>query len=74
VNKRQKTQEPGVYHRASQEDLLRLEAKYCSWGDTVHYVENPNIFKSCRGSFLYDVDGIEYLDLQMLYSAVSFHS
>jgi len=54
------------------EDLLKLEEKYCSWGDTVHYVPNPNIFERCKGSFLYDDRGIEYLDLQMLYSGVNF--
>ena len=53
-------------------ELLKLEAKYCSWGDTVHYVEKPNIFESCQGSYLYDIDGVEYLDLQMWYSAVNF--
>ncbi len=54
------------------EELLKLESKYCSWGDTVHYVDKPNIFKRAEGSYLYDTDGIEYLDLQMLYSAVNF--
>jgi len=53
-------------------DIMKLEEKYCSWGDTVHYVPNPNIFKSCKGSFLYDDKGVEYLDLQMLYSGVNF--
>jgi len=57
---------------SKEDDLLKLEAKYCSWGDTVHYVKDPNIFEDCRGSFLYDIDGLEYLDLQMLYSAVNF--
>jgi 4-aminobutyrate aminotransferase-like enzyme len=57
---------------ARQDDLLKLEAKYCSWGDTVHYVPNPNIFERAEGSFLYDDKGVEYLDLQMLYSACSF--
>lgn len=56
----------------SKEDLLKLEARYCSWGDTVHYIDRPNIFKSCEGSYLYDENGVEYLDLQMLYSAVNF--
>lgn len=54
------------------DELLKLESKYCSWGDTVHYVPNPNIFESCKGSFLYDDKGVEYLDLQMLYSGVNF--
>jgi len=54
------------------DQLLELEAKYCSWGDTVHYAEKLNIFKSAEGSYLYDRQGIEYLDLQMWYSAVNF--
>ncbi len=58
--------------RMSDEELLKLEAKYCSWGDTVHYVEKPNIFAECRGSYLYDRDGVEFLDLQMWYSAGNF--
>ncbi|MCX5710874.1 MAG: aminotransferase class III-fold pyridoxal phosphate-dependent enzyme [Candidatus Omnitrophica bacterium] len=56
----------------STDELLELEAKYCSWGDTVHYVSKPNIFKASDGSFLYDRDGVEFLDLQMWYSAVNF--
>jgi len=59
-------------NETTKDGLLRMEEKYCSWGDTVHYVPHPNIFKSCKGSFLYDSDGVEFLDLQMLYSAVNF--
>jgi len=55
-----------------QDELLELEAKYCSWGDTVHYADKLNIFKSAQGSYLYDREGVEYLDLQMWYSAASF--
>lgn len=54
------------------DELLELEAKYCSWGDTVHYAENLNIFDRAEGIYLYDKKGIEYLDLQMWYSAVNF--
>ncbi|MCM8791069.1 MAG: aminotransferase class III-fold pyridoxal phosphate-dependent enzyme [Candidatus Omnitrophica bacterium] len=54
------------------EELLKIEERYCSWGDTVHYVPRPNIFAGCKGSFLYDDKGTEYLDLQMLYSGVNF--
>jgi 4-aminobutyrate aminotransferase/(S)-3-amino-2-methylpropionate transaminase len=53
-------------------ELLALEDRYCSHGDTVHYTNPPKIFESCEGSFLYDADGREYLDLQMWYSAVNF--
>lgn len=55
-----------------EEELLRLEAKYCSWGDTVHYAEKLNIFDKCEGIYLYDKAGVEYLDLQMWYSAANF--
>ncbi|MBU0683075.1 MAG: aminotransferase class III-fold pyridoxal phosphate-dependent enzyme [Candidatus Omnitrophica bacterium] len=51
---------------------MKLESKYCSWGDTVHYVKKPNIFQKSEGSFLYDIHGTEYLDLQMWYSAANF--
>jgi 4-aminobutyrate aminotransferase-like enzyme len=57
---------------AVEDEILKLEAKYCSWGDTVHYADKPNIFTRSEGSYLYDRDGVEYLDLQMLYSACSF--
>ena len=56
----------------SEAELLEYEARYCSWGDTVHYVETPKIFDRCEGSFLFDSEGREYLDLQMWYSAVNF--
>ena len=52
--------------------LLELEARYCSWGDTVHYAKELNFFSEAKGSFLYDRKGTEYLDLQMWYSAVNF--
>ena len=54
------------------ETLLDSEAKYCSWGDTVHYAEKLNIFDRAEGIYLYDKEGKEYLDLQMWYSAVNF--
>ena len=53
-------------------ELLALERKYCSFGDTVHYLEPPKIFVDCEGSYLYDEQGTPYLDLQMWYSAASF--
>jgi len=60
------------FSELSEAELLEHEARYCSWGDTVHYVETPKIFDRCEGSFLYDSEGREYLDLQMWYSAVNF--
>jgi 4-aminobutyrate aminotransferase/(S)-3-amino-2-methylpropionate transaminase len=53
-------------------ELLALERKYCSYGDTVHYLEPPKVFVNCEGSYLYDEQGTPYLDLQMWYSAASF--
>lgn len=57
---------------AAEAGLLSDEAKYCSFGDTVHYVTPPKIFAGCQGSYMYDLAGIPYLDLQMWYSAVNF--
>ena len=68
LTKRQPQSKKTFTHNA----LLDLEAKYCSWGDTVHYAEKLDIFKSAQGSYLYDDQGREYLDLQMWYSAVNF--
>lgn len=53
-------------------NLLADEARYCSFGDTVHYVDPPKVFTGCDGSYLFDDDGKAYLDLQMWYSAVNF--
>jgi 4-aminobutyrate aminotransferase-like enzyme len=52
--------------------LLEKDARYCSYGDTVHYADPPKVFASCDGSYLYDDDNTPYLDLQMWYSAVNF--
>ena len=54
------------------EEVLKDEANYCSFGDTVHYLEPPKIFARCEGSFLYDTENRPYLDLQMWYSACNF--
>ena len=53
-------------------ELRRLEAEYCSYGDTVNYLPDPKFFETCEGSFMYDAEGREFLDLQMWYSAVNF--
>jgi len=60
-------------HTALDEAALRdLEAQYCSYGDTVHYLPDPKFFDGCEGSFMYDAQGRQFLDLQMWYSAVNF--
>jgi len=51
--------------------LLAEESRYCSYGDSVHYVKKPKIFSECNGSYLYDIRGTPYLDLQMWYSSVN---
>jgi 4-aminobutyrate aminotransferase/(S)-3-amino-2-methylpropionate transaminase len=56
----------------SEAELRHLDAEYCSWGDTVHYVDQPKFFESCDGSYMYDAEGRAYLDLQMWYSTVNF--
>ena len=57
---------------AEEERLRDLEREYCSFGDTVHYVDRPPIFTGCEGSYMYDRHDVPYLDLQMWYSAVNF--
>ena len=59
-------------HDVSEAELLKLEGEYCSHGDTVHYTNPPKLFDRCEGSFLFDSQGREFLDLQMWYSAVNF--
>ena len=56
----------------TEKELLEIEAKYCSFGDTVHYLESQKIFKRCKGSWIFDMDDKPYLDMQMWYSAVTF--
>jgi 4-aminobutyrate aminotransferase/(S)-3-amino-2-methylpropionate transaminase len=56
----------------TESELLELERKYCSWGDTVHYLDPPKSFERSDGCYLYDREGTQYLDLQMWYSAVNF--
>jgi 4-aminobutyrate aminotransferase/(S)-3-amino-2-methylpropionate transaminase len=53
-------------------ELLELERRYCSFGDTVHYLNPPKVFSNCEGCYLYDEQGTPYLDLQMWYSAANF--
>ena len=52
-------------------ELLEMERKYCSWGDTVHYLDPPKFFSRAEGHYLFDAGGTPYLDLQMWYSAAS---
>ena len=72
MSEKQKTMKKNTKVSAKEDELLKLDAKYCSWGDTVHYSDKPNIFERAEGAYLYDREGIEFLDLQMWYSAVNF--
>ncbi|HEY3886852.1 MAG TPA: aminotransferase class III-fold pyridoxal phosphate-dependent enzyme [Vicinamibacterales bacterium] len=55
-----------------EQELLAMERQYCSWGDTVHYLEPPKFFDRAEGTYLFDREGTPYLDLQMWYSAANF--
>lgn len=57
---------------ATDKEILDLEAQYCSFGDTVHYLKTQRLFERGSGSWVYDTEGREYLDMQMWYSAVNF--
>ena len=56
----------------SDEGIRELDDKYCSWGDTTHYSQNPKVFRDCSGSFMFDSKDIPYLDLQMWYASCNF--
>ena len=56
----------------SDEQIKEIDAEYCSFGDTVHYSQNPKVFAGCDGSFMYDSNDIPYLDLQMWYASCNF--
>ena len=32
------------FDRMSEQELMAYEAKYCSWGDTVHYMDTLKIY------------------------------
>lgn len=53
----------------SDSEILELDEKYCSYGDTVHYTTSQTIFRGCEGSFMYDSRDTKYLDLQMWYAS-----
>ena len=57
---------------SKEEILLAKEARYCSWGDTVHYAKELKIFSGCEGIYVYDRQGTPYLDLQMWHSVANF--
>lgn len=56
---------------AQEDDLLALEARYCSYGDTVHYTKNPKLFTACEGSYVFDASSTPFLDLNMQNAAAS---
>ena len=53
-------------------DILNLEEKYCSQGDTSGKHIPKKLFKRQLGSFLFDECDIAYLDMQMFNSAANF--
>ncbi|MGC8736881.1 MAG: aspartate aminotransferase family protein [Dissulfurimicrobium sp.] len=61
-----------MQYNITKKELLELESRYCSYGDTVHYSKEPIIFKRGEGSWLFDIEDRPYLDMQMWYSAVNF--
>ena len=51
--------------KADEKALLEAESRYCSYGDTVHYLEPAKLFAGCNGSFLYDYEDKPYLDQRL---------
>src|ERR1051326_601217 len=61
-----------VINTTDEGELQALERQYCSFGDTVHYLEPPKFFDRAEGVYLYDRGGTADLDLHMWYSAANF--
>lgn len=55
-----------------EKNLLDVERKYCSWGDTVHYNDQPKLFNESENHYLIDFDGRRFLDMQTAYSSTNF--
>jgi len=53
-------------------DILEMEKIYCSQGDTSGKHQPKKVFSGQEGCFLFDVDNIPYLDMQMFNSAANF--
>lgn len=53
----------------SDSEIKELDKQYCSYGDTVHYSDDPKVFRNCEGTFMYDSSDTPYLDLQMWYAS-----
>ena len=60
-----------ILKTTDEKELLALESKHCSWGDTVHYLDPPKFFARAEEHYLYDREGTPYMDLQMWYSAAN---
>lgn len=54
------------------EMLLEKDSQFCSQGDTSSKHIPKKIFRYAEGSFLYDDQGVKYLDMQMFNSAANF--
>lgn len=54
------------------ENLLEKDRRFCSQGDTSSKHLPKKIFQRANGSFLYDNQGVKYLDMQMFNSASNF--
>ncbi|MDF5733296.1 MAG: aminotransferase class III-fold pyridoxal phosphate-dependent enzyme [Rhizonema sp. PD38] len=57
---------------ASVEDLRRIDRECLSWGDTVHYQENPIFVTGCQQGLVFDNDGNTYIDIGMWHSSCNF--
>lgn len=58
--------------KVSVEDLRTIDRESVSWGDTVHYQENPILVSSCQGGLVFDNDGNTYIDTGMWHSSCNF--
>ncbi|HBE17856.1 MAG TPA: aspartate aminotransferase family protein [Cyanobacteria bacterium UBA11149] len=65
-------QELEISSAGESEELRKIDREYLSWGDTVHYQENPIIISGCEGGLIFDNEGNTYIDTGMWHSSCNF--
>ncbi|MGB5633613.1 MAG: hypothetical protein WBM86_12675, partial [Waterburya sp.] len=58
--------------RVGTEELRQIDKECMSWGDTVHYQENPIMVKGCQKDVIFDDDDNTYIDTGMWHSSCNF--
>lgn len=58
--------------QVTSERLRHIDDQYLSWGDTVHYQDNPVIVTGCQDGVMFGEDGVKYMSTGMWHSSCNF--